>query len=361
MTEALIPGTTLKNGLVAESDLMYEAPDNTPEFDLKNAEKNFIDKLLAGQDPTEVEEPAPDYDTGESDYPPEDYEPETDAEQTLAPEDKPEEPEVDEIDPKLSRGVERLVARELAAKERETAAERKIAELKQLEASLAKYKDLKPTKDLAEMMDLDPYGALKSLGKDPDTVIKLALAQQLGDNAPASLKEFAKEASTKREIAQLKAQLAAEAQSRAAQEYFNTIHSGARQYVTSVGDSTPTLALVAKADPDYARDEIMEEIVSEAKRQAATDPNGEPISYEEAAKRVEKRFARLAKLINVRNGTTPANKTGTKPRVAPPNPKPAAKPLLPWQAQKTSVDELGIQEAIRAYEQAEAQRKMARR
>jgi hypothetical protein len=119
--------------------------------------------------------------------------------------------------------------------------------------------------------------------------------------------------------------------------------------------------LVAKADPDYARDEIMEEIVSEAKRQAATNPNGEPISYEEAASRVEKRFARLAKLLSVQNGTNPATKNVKKPNVTPPSTKPATKPLAPWQRRTDSVEEQGLAEAMRIFETEEAKRKAARR
>jgi hypothetical protein len=341
----LIPGTTQQNGLVAESDFSYEAPDNTPEFDLGAAEKSFLSQFtegdFEGEEPAEVE-----------------AEPEVEAAsevEAAAPED--EEDEVD--DPRLARGIQRTVARELAAKAEREAADRSIAQMKALKAELEQFKDLKPTKDIAEMMGIDTIGAIKALGHDPDTVIKLALAQQLGDKAPDNLKQFAREAATKREIAQLRSQLAQEAQARAAQEYFNTVQAGAREYVTKVGDSTPTLALVAKADPEYAHNEIMEEIVSEAKRQAAQDPNGEPISYDEAAKRVEARFSRLAKLINVQNGTNPATKNVTKPKLAPPTPKPAPKPLAPWLAKQSS-DEAGIHEALRAYEQAEAQRKARR-
>lgn len=341
MTDPQTPGTTPQNGLVAESDLTYEAPENAPDPTLDDELASFISNYEQGEPAFEEPEVAED--------------PETPTPEPEAPEQ-----EDDIVDPKLARGVERLVARELAAKAERDAADRSIAEMKRMQAEFEKYKDLPNTKNLAEQFDLDPLGAFKALGKDPTTVIKLAMAQQLGDEAPAALKEFAREAGTKRRIAELEARLVEREQSQRAAEYFNTIQAGAREYVTKVGDSTPTLSLAAKADPDYVRDEIMEEIVSEARKQAATNPNGEPISYEEAAKRVETRFARLAKLFQVQNGTNSATKNVKKPNVAPPVTKQATKPLAPWQRKADSIEEQGLAEAMRVFEQAEAARKANR-
>lgn len=359
MADPLTAGSTTQNGLVAESDFMYEAPDNTPDGDINADARSFIDQWVKGGESGYEQEAETPLDEGTETSEME-AAPEGEAEVEIEEPDPTREPE---YDPKLARGIQRVVQRELAAKEREAAAEKKIAELKALQAELAQYKDLKSAKDLAEMADIDPLGMFKSLGKDPDTIIKLALAQQLGDAAPDKLKEFAREASTKREIAQLKAQLAQEAQARAAQEYFNTILGGASEYVTkSVGDSKdlPTLALVAKADPTYVRDEIMEEIVTEAKRVAATDPNGEPLAYSEAAKRVETRLSKLAKLLNVQNSMNSATKNVMKPAGrTPPSPKPPTKPLAPWK-QTSNIEEQGLQEALRAYERAEAERKARR-
>lgn len=356
--------STLKNGLVSQSELTYEVPDNAPDFDINAAANDFIDNLVAEQEP--VYEGDPD-DAGGEDSPEQSIEEEQPKDEGGAEDD------LEGEDPKLARGISRLVARELAAKERESAAEARERAANERLAELKKYEGLKSTVELAEMLDIDPIGAFKAMGKDPDTILKLSLTQQLGDQAPEHLKAFAREAETKREIAQLKAQLAQQNQARAAQEYFNTILSGAREYVSGfdkevkpgkkVGDSTPTLTLVAKADPDYARDEIMEEIVAEARRKAAEDPNGEPLSYDEAAKRVESRLSRLAKLLNGPEGTNnAAAKNAMKPKVtAPPTTKPAAKPIAPpWLRNPDSVEEQGLREAMRIYEQEEAKRKMRR-
>ena len=349
------PGSKI-NPIVVESDFNYEMPEGADDNSLRDAEKDFLSQIA------------------------EEYTPEFDAEE------QPEVPEGDVIqqeieaevqeeseDPKYARGIERVVAREMAAREREQAAEARIKAAEAREAELKKYEGLKPAAELAEQFDLDPVGAFKSMGKDPDTMIKLALAQQLGDKAPAELKEFARKATDDLRYKRLEAKLAAKEQNERAAAYFNTIQAGAREYVTGfdkeldpkkpgkkVGDSTPTLALVAKADPDYARDEIMEEIVTDSRRRAAEDPNGEPISYSEACSRVEARLSKLAKLLTpqmnaqaTKNGQRP---NGTKP-IAPPSTKPAAKPLAPWARKTSSLEEDGIQEAIREYHRVEAERK----
>jgi hypothetical protein len=372
----LTAGTKLENGLVAESDLSYEPPSTKPTWNLKDAERSFIDSLVNG---TEYEDPigGAEYDptalenelTAEDDtYSQEELTPKGGAEEATAAGAQDE--EADDaalVDPKLGRGVQRLVQREWAAKEREAAADAREKAATERITELKKYEGLRPTAEISQMMELDPIGAFKALGKDPEVIIKMALAQQLGDSAPDSLKDFARGAAEKREIAAIRAELAQERQARAAQEYFNTVSAGAREYVTkTVGDikavkTLPTLSKAAKVDLQYVHDEIMEEIVKEARAKAATDPDGEPLKYEEAAARVEKRLSRLAKLFAGPSMNQGNPKIAQKPNVAPPSTKPAPKPLAPWQQKKTSIDEVGIQEALRAYETAEAERKAQRR
>lgn len=357
MTTPLTPGTKTQNGLVAESDLTYEAPSTETGFDLRGAEKNFIDQLLAGEEPVRAENPDPDALPDPADEPVD----EPEAELVAAPVVEDDEPEED---PKMARGIQRVVAREMAAKEREQAAEARERAAEAKIAELRSLQGLRSTKEIADMMDLDPIGAFKAMGKDPDTMLKLALAQQLGDSAPDALKEFARSAGEKREIASIRAELAAERQARASQEYFNTISMGAREYVTkTVGDSKalPTLSKAAKVDTQYVHDEIMEEIVKEARVRAATDPDGEPLTYEEAAKRVETRLARIAKLISVPGMNNAAAKNAQKPNPMPPTTKPAAKPLAPWQQRTSSLEDDGFKAAMLEYERAEATRKATRR
>ena len=356
----ITPNNDTANAQVLPSDFSYEPYQADDGGDLKGDFDSFL-KTLDG----ESEPEAPVEDDSLVDPDPEVEPSESDTEGSAPQQTDGATEDDDEEDPKIARSVQRVLAREMAAREREQAAEKRIAELKAMEVEYSKYKDLKPTKDLAEQMALDPVGAIKALGHDPSLIVKLALAQELeaaGEEVPAKLKEFTRDIAMKREVAQLRAQVQQQEQARAAQEYFNTVQNGAREYVQKVGAKTPTLAMAAKADPDYVRDEIMEEIVTEARKQAAQDPNGELISYEEAASRVEKRLARIAKLFSVQNGTTPATKNVTQPnRTMPPAAKPAAKPRAPWMRQENSLEEQGLQEALRVYERAEAARKASRK
>jgi hypothetical protein len=188
-------------------------------------------------------------------------------------------------------------------------------------------------------------------------MIKLALAELVpAEKLPEDLKKFSEGYATQRRIAQLEAQLAQREQVQKHQEYFNSIASGAREYVSkSVGESTPTLAVVAKANPDRAHREIMEEISRDAQSRAASDPNGEPMTYQEAAKRVEARLAEWKSLL-VQNGDTATTQAKKPVDKLPPQPKPPGKPIQPWQ-KKDDLAEAGLQDAIREFHRMEAARK----
>lgn len=373
--ESLTIGSTVKNGQISESDLSYTPPAVPHEDSLKDAGEEFIKTLLAGGDISALkfgddEEGG----AGEESDPNFPSELESEVEDTDETDDSalrtptPDSENADEVeDPREARGVQRVIQRELAAKAREDAAAAREARAEARIAELKKYEALKPTADLAEQFEVDPLGAIKALGKDPDHFMKLALAAHLGENAPDVLKDYAKDLPLKRRLAELEARDKAREQERVRAEYFNTVSTGAREYVTkSVGDvgflkKAPTLSQAAKADPQYVHDEIMEEIVKEARVRAATDPDGEPISYEEAAARVEKRLARIAKLISVQSTNRNGAPIVQKPRNAPPSTKQPAKPLAPWQQRSSDPEEEGWKVAMRVYEEEEAKRKQSRR
>ena len=291
-----------------------------------------------------------------------------DADPEAEPEPEAEDEEV--FDPKMANGIERVIARELAAKERETkaegavkAAEARIAELKGLEA---KYEGLKSTKELAEMASHDPMGAIAALGHDPVTFVRLAMAQSLGDKAPPELQEFARDAARNTKIAALEAKLAQSERKAAEAAYFNTVSTEAQKYVNDPGTHKkyPTLAKLNVADSAFAHREIMEEIARDARERAAADPNGQHLSYEEAAKLVEKRAATWAKLLgNAPTNTKPAPgqaaTQGKKPNATPPTTKAPARPLKPWEV-KDDLQEQGFQEAMREFHRYEAAAKARR-
>lgn len=352
----LKPGDQVQNGIVANSDLSYEPPEQVDESaegrELALSTIAEIEAEFNGDKAAKwLEENPPD---------PAD---EQDADPT--PEPAPQEPadEDEPIDPKVSRTFERVVQRELAAKDAEAKANARIAEA---DARMAQYKSLeglKTTQELSKQMEYDPYSAIKAMGHNPADIIRLALAKEVLEKPvptdPAhlqsynELKDFAKGYEHKREIAELRAQVAKQEYTRRADEYVNSIRQGAREYVSKVGESTPTLARLHKANPDKAHDEIFNEIVADAKVRSAADPNAEPMSYEQAAKNVESRLSEWAKYLvpSTTTGTTNAKPT------TPPQQKPPTRPLKPWESSKEDIYDKGIKEALRAYHQHEAANK----
>lgn len=348
--EQPLPGT---NNSIGQSEFTYEHPDTAPDPAFDQEARDTIAAIAAEfeGEPAEVDPDAP----GEETEDPGDV---------LAPTEGTKD---EKEDPRLERGVARLVSRELAAKEQEAKASARITELKALEAEVASLRGLKSAKEQQERMAQDPIGVMKDWGHDPEVIIRLALAQQLeatGQPVPEKLQKFVERSATQRELTQLRAQIASQEQARRSQDYFNTVSNGAREYVRSVGDSTPTVARAAKANPDRVHREIMDEIVRDSNTRAASDPNGDPLSYDAAAKLVETRWVELQKLLGgtaaVQNGkSAPTN--AVKPKLAPPQTKPPAKPLASWMkgSEKTLEDE-GIEEAMRAFANAETQRKQRR-
>lgn len=338
-----------------QSEFSYTAPESEPGDNLDAVARDTIAEIEAEFQAEDAKR----YLDDDADAPPETEE---SAEEAPAPDAAEAKPEVEADDPKLSRALERTVQRELAAKEAEQRAETRLAELKVKEAEFASMRGLKSTKDLMEMASIDALGAIKALGQDPDTFIRIALAQALPpDRVPAELREFTKDVATKREIAALRRQIDEQNQARTYQEFLNSVQSGARKYVESVGDSTPTLAVVAKADPERVYREIMEEISKDAGARASQDPNGEPLTYTEAAKRVEERFVQYKALLLGPNGTTAATTQSTKKptNALPPQSKPPVKPLRPWE-QKNDLEDQGLQEALREFHRMESAAKLKR-
>lgn len=221
-----------------------------------------------------------------------------------APQPEPEDKPADD------RGMERLVAREVELRAKEDAIkarEAKVSEyesrIKELEGRVAALPS-----DFVEQLATTPTAALKAAGHDPDQVMRLYLAEKLiaqGKPVPAELQSMIDKAEQKATVKRLEAQIAYNEQMRAAEAYFAKVDAGARQYVTKgISKDAPTVAEVAKANPDRVYNEILDEIARDAANRAGKD-SGDVISYDEAAKRVEARWAEMRKLF----GPAPAAST----------------------------------------------------
>jgi hypothetical protein len=267
------------------------------------------------------------------------------------------------------RGLERLIAREMELRERENALSREKAEV---EAYRARFKELEARalpEDYINQIKLSPSEGLRRLGLDPDEIVRNALAEKLGDKAPPEMRELLEKTRLRREMEALKAQVQEGERRQAAQTYFNQVANGARDFLgksEEISKDAPTVAHVAKNNPDRAYQEIMEEIVRDAQVRATREPNGDVMSYAEAAKRVEARWSAMKSLLVP---VTPESNPGaasmtqvadTKQNVAKETPKsppstikPPERPLAPW-LQTSKSEEDAIRAAIDEWRRAES-------
>lgn len=266
------------------------------------------------------------------------------------------------------RGFERLIARELELRERETAFSREKAEVEAYRNRIRELEARAVPEDFYDKIKLSPNETLRSMGIDPDEVVRTALAEKLGDKAPPEVRELLEKTRLRREMEALKAQVQEAERRQAAQAYYNQVANGARDFLgkgEELSKHAPTVATVAKANPDRVHQEIMEEITRDASVRAAREPNGNVMSYEDAAARVEARWSAMKSLlgVSVASPETPASTplvADTKQNVAKETPKsppstikPPEKPLAPWlQASKSEED--AIRAAIDEWKRAEA-------
>ena len=210
------------------------------------------------------------------------------------------------------------------------------AENKALKAPENARKAQNLPQDLVMALRTDPIGTWTAQGLDPDEVIRVALAQKLGDKAPAELRQATEQAKTQAQIKALEAKLLHQSQQMAQRAYFDQVNSGAADFVRNLGESkdAPTVSRVAKSDGARVHAEIMEEILRDAQSRAAKEPNGQLLSYPDALKRVEARWSGYEKLLRgAQAPATPASTvqpkqvTDTKP---PTTIKPPERPLPPW-------------------------------
>ncbi len=261
------------------------------------------------------------------------------------------------------RGLERLVSREMELREREARLSGTEKEMEAMRTRLRELESRQISEDLLTQIKLSPSQGLRTLGLDPDEIVRQALVEKLGDRADVpEVKEMMERNRLRREMEALKAQVREQEMARAAQEYFGRIASGANEFVrnpSGLEKHAPTVATVAKSNPERVYEEIMEEITRDAQVRASREPNGEPIPYEEAAKRVEKRWSVLKQLLvpvvpgeNPGKASMSSPKTPVEAQKTPPNTiKPPEKPLAPWLQKKVDEEE-ALRLAIAEYHKA---------
>jgi hypothetical protein len=270
------------------------------------------------------------------------------------------------------RGLERLVAREVELREREKALS---ATQQEMEALKARLRELEPRALLPEDIErikLSPSEGLRKLGLDPDEVVRQALVEKLGDKAnDPAMREMLEKTKMRKDMEALRNQVQQAELRQAAQAYYTQVATGARDFTSNVdglSKHAPTVATVAKSNPDRVYQEIMEEIQRDAAVRSAREPNGDVISYEEAAKRVEARWSAMKSLLgagvapqstpnnapNAVNDQPKTNVGATQPTKTPPSTiKPPDRPMAPWLQPKLDEEE-AIREAMAEWQRVES-------
>lgn len=298
-----------------------------------------------------------------------------------ASESKPEveAPAEPKPDPALQHGLDRLIQREVALQARESQFAASESEIARIRAENETLKSSVPSKDLVEKFAYSPSEALKALGHDPATIVRVLIAEDLkarNQPVPAELQSFVEKASDRRELMALKASMAErdrrdqEAQARShataqAQQEFNVLSAGGVEYVKTHGTGQewkqmPHLTELAKSNAERAHKEIMEEILRDARTRATADPNGRPMTYADAARKVEARLVDYRSLFGPAQTAAKTSAQAAANPQTPPQQKPPVKPLAPWKTRDTSVEDQGLNEAIREYNRLEAEAKARR-
>jgi hypothetical protein len=266
----------------------------------------------------------------------------------------PEVPAEPKAEDPTERGLDRLVAREVELRSREDKIKGAEAEIEALRSRLRELEPRALSPELLNKIKLSPQDGLRAIGLDPDEIVRTALMEKIGDKATPEIKEMMERTRMQREIESLRAHVLDAERRQAAAAYYNNIESGARKYagdVTGFSKDAPTVAHVAKSNPERVFHEIMEEITKDAAARSAREPNGDVISYEEAAKRVEGRWSLMKSLFSGPEPTpqappaasTPAKTTAeaqTQPK-SPPKPtvQPPDRPIAPWLQRSTDLEE----------------------
>lgn len=279
------------------------------------------------------------------------------------------------VEDPTERGLERLVAREVGLREREKDAETAKREVEALRARLSELEPRALTPELLDKIKLSPQDGLRAIGLDPDEIVRTALMEKLGDRANTpEMRDMMEKVRLRKEMEALKAQVQEAERRNAAQAYHAQVTAGAQQYVKDVdglSKHAPTVATVAKTNPDRVFSEIMEEITRDAAFRASREPNGDIISFQEAAQRVDKRWSAMKALLGADltapsevNPGKPASieppKTNSEAKIQPKTPpttiKPPERPLAPW-LQTSYDDEEALREAMLEWKRLESTRR----
>jgi hypothetical protein len=213
------------------------------------------------------------------------------------------EPPAEEPPAPEDRSLSRLVEREVEIRRREDAVKASEERVTALQQELESLREAAKSYsgDFHEQLRLRPGEALKAAGHDPDHVVRLYLAEKLtseGKPVPPELRTAIKEAEYEYKLRTQEHRLTEYQRQQEAAQWAYGIEMGARTYLTQeFSKHAPTLASVAKANPDYALRTLMDEIAADVHSRKGKDLSATVLTYEEAAKRAEQKLAAHRKLF----------------------------------------------------------------
>ena len=203
-------------------------------------------------------------------------------------EDEAEEPEK----PATNTELEKLTAAEAASRK---ALEELRASQKEFESKKANYIDR------AQLSKMDPLDFMKLSGHPVEFVTKLLVAEQMkaaGKAVPETIQKELSDYYNKQDLRKLEARLAEKEQAETAATYYNKISSDARSYVAGLDEKAAPNVFMFKDIPDFLHTEVLGELQRDAQEKVARgEHNAELMSFPEALKAVEARFAPLVTAI----------------------------------------------------------------
>lgn len=259
------------------------------------------------------------------------------------------------------------VVREVTAKLREERLTERESKVKEYEDRIRELESRQIPADLTEELRLRPTATLEGIGIDVDELVRVAIAEKMAKvkgSVPPELQSKIDANRTQAQIRALEGKLISQAREKAQREFYDKVDSDARDYLKGIKAEThPLLSEISKVDSSRAHKEIMQEIIDDARLRASREPNGQLLTYDEAAKRVETRWADYKRFLTPHVNTVPApeappvSKAGTTPTTpkagTPANTvRPPERPLAPW-LKRIDIEEQGLKEALDEWRRVE--------
>lgn len=147
---------------------------------------------------------------------------------------------------------------------------------------------------------LDPHGALRSIGVDPESFERAIVAKVLGDQAPVEMRAQVAASGQVQGLAALVKQQAADIASLRRELGQTTYQTDLDQYINNMSaEDQPELADVAKSKRDWLRSAALD-IVRQDAANRRNEPNAAPLPPADAIKRLAEKLTPIFEVLRAR-------------------------------------------------------------